>query len=189
LRLARPAPPALAYHVARIVAYTLLGAVLGALGDRALPALARVSPILPWLMAGAFVAMAFAPRRVAPASGVARALAVVTRPLARACARFSPVVRAGALGAATPLLPCGLLHGVALVALAAVSPTGGAAVMGAFALGATPALAFVQTHALLLTRHPRLAAVARRSVPVVAAVVLVWRALATGDVGAPPACH
>jgi sulfite exporter TauE/SafE len=44
------------------------------------------------------------------------------------------------IGLLTPLLPCGLLYAMAAQAAASLSPAVGALTMGAFALGAVPAL-------------------------------------------------
>ena len=78
------------------------------------------------------------------------------------------------------------------MAAGAASVAGGALVMTAFGLGSVPALALVQTlvpgGAARLAAHPRTAAVARRAIPLLAALVLVWRALAAGP-GVPPHCH
>jgi hypothetical protein len=51
--------------------------------------------------------------------------------------------------------------------------------MGAFALGAVPAIAALQLGARRLTLSPKVSVVARRVVPLAAAVVLVIRALLT----------
>ena len=89
------------------------------------------------------------------------------------------MTRSFLLGAATPFLPCGLLYGLFLAAIATGTPWGGAAVLGAFSLGALPALGAVQFGTGQFARSPRLALFARRVVPLSAAVVLVARALMT----------
>jgi sulfite exporter TauE/SafE len=99
-----------------------------------------------------------------------------------------PLPRAALRGAATPFLPCGLLYGAFVIAIGAGSAAAGLAVMAAFALGAIPALALVQANARWLAAPTRGAAVARRLLPLVAAAILVWRALGAAS-GAPPACH
>jgi sulfite exporter TauE/SafE len=138
-------------------------------------------------MAGGLLATAFGLGKRLPVPARLRRLA---GPLIRKSADLSPVARAAAIGASTPLLPCASLYGVFLAAVAASSLAGGAALMLAFAAGATPALAFVQLHAPLLSRFPRVALWLRRLMPVAAAVMLVWRASqGGGDASAPPACH
>lgn len=62
--------------------------------------------------------------------------------------------------------------------------------MGAFALGSTPALAAVQSGSGFLQRWPTAARALRRGIPLVAAAVIVWRALHVGDAGGgTPPCH
>ena len=172
---------AISWHLGRVVAYCFVGLLLGALGrgvSRGL--MISVQPVLPWVMAAGLVITALdLARHVRPLPGVLS----ISRALARGGARLQPVTRAFLLGAATPFLPCGLLYGLFLAAIATGTPWGGAAVLGAFSLGALPALAAVQLGVNRLDRAPRLALVARRVVPLVAAVVLVARALMTrGDV-------
>jgi sulfite exporter TauE/SafE len=174
-----------AYHGARVIAYAAVGASVGLAGEGVRRALSDIAPILPWVMAVVLVVSALGlHRRTAPAS-LKRVLGLWMR----RSAEFSPLVRAGAIGAATPLLPCAALYGLVLAAAATGSPLAGAGLMGAFALGATPALALVQAHAPALRGHPRLAAWVQRAIPLVAAAVLIWRAVHTGDGATPPSCH
>jgi sulfite exporter TauE/SafE len=185
-RRSRPAAAALAYHFARIGAYAAVGALLGALGEGARAALAGVAPALPWVMAAALVASALGLGKRVPLPAALKRLA---QPLMRKSANLAPVLRSAAIGAATPLLPCASLYGLFLAAVAASSALGGAALMAAFATGATPALALVQAHAPIIRQHPRLATALRRTVPLLAAAVLVWRALHAGTAATPPSCH
>jgi sulfite exporter TauE/SafE len=134
-------------------------------------------PVLPWVMALGFVVSAFdLGSRLPPLA----ALAPWAGRLARAGSSAGPVGRALALGAATPLLPCGLLWGMFLVAIGAGTPSGGALVMALFALGGTPGLATVQAGAAWTGRWPRAERFLRVAVPLVAAAALVWRALMAG---------
>ncbi len=177
----------LAYHLARVGTYGATGAALGLLGDGARRTLTQAAPVLPWMMAGALVVTAVGVGKRLPLPGALKRLA---GPVVRRAATFSPVARAAAIGAATPLLPCASLYGLLLAAVASASALGGAAVMAAFAIGATPALALVQAHGPFLgARHPRAAIWLRRAVPLLAAVVLAWRALRSGGGSGPPACH
>jgi sulfite exporter TauE/SafE len=143
-------------------------------------------PVLPWVMAAGLVATALElPKRLAPLPGVRHVSVWVVK----AGARLAPEARAGAMGAVTPLLPCGLVYGISLAALASGSALGGLAVMGAFALGGVPALGAAQLG--LAGRGGRIGLFAARAVPLAAAAVLVWRVLQAG--GAPPSepphCH
>jgi sulfite exporter TauE/SafE len=176
----------LAYHLARIGSYTLAGAALGTAGEGARRAFSSVAPVLPWVMASSLVATSLGLGKRLPVPAVLKRLA---GPLMKRSANLAPVARAAAIGAATPLLPCALLYGLFIAATAAGTTAAGAAIMAAFALGATPALALVQGHTRLLARFPRAVTAARRAAPLLAAVVLVWRAVHAGDAHTPPSCH
>ena len=172
-----------AWHLGRVSAYSTMGALLGGVGGAvALTFSASVQPVLPWVLAAGLIATAFdLGRWLKPIPGVG----AIARALTRFGARLSPTLRSGAVGAATPFLPCGLLYGVFLAALAAGSPGHGALLMTCFALGGTAALAATQLPQLASIRpHPWL----RRGVLLVAAAVLIWRAAAAQS-GAPPQCH
>lgn len=167
---------ALSWHLGRVVAYSFVGLLLGALGRGVSQGLmVSVQPVLPWVMAAGLVITALdLAKHARPIPGVA----AISRALARAGATMQPVTRSFLLGAATPFLPCGLLYGLFLAAIATGTPWGGAAVLGAFSLGAVPALGAVQWGTWGST-SPRLALIVRRVVPLVAAVVLIVRALMT----------
>lgn len=185
-RSARRWRQALAYHVARVTAYGALGATAGLLGDSVARALLQMMPVLPWLMAALLIAAGLGLGHRLP---VPRALRRALSAWMRRSAKFSPVVRSGAIGAATPLLPCATLYGLVLAATASGSSLAGTGLMASFALGATPALAVVQAHAPALRRYPRVAMWVQRAVPLLAAAVLIWRAVSGGVSGAPPSCH
>ena len=167
----------IAWHVGRIAAYSFVGLLLGALGRGVSSGLmVSVQPVLPWVMAAGLVITALdLAKHARPIPGVARISGV----LIRAGAKVQPSTRSFLAGAATPFLPCGLLYGLFLAAIATGTPWGGAAVMGAFALGAVPAIAALQLGARRLTLSPKVNVVVRRVVPLAAAVVLVIRALLT----------
>ncbi|MBS1151521.1 MAG: Heavy-metal-associated domain protein [Myxococcaceae bacterium] len=176
---------AAAWHAGRLVAYAGVGAILGGLGHGASHLLsASTQPLVPWLMAAGLIATALdLGRWLKPVPGVA----AVARVLGRAGARLSPSLRAGLLGAATPFLPCGLLYGVFLAALAAGSAGWGAGLMASFALGGTAVLAAMQLPAIATWK---LSPWVRRSVLLAAAAVLIWRAASAHPAaGGPPACH
>ena len=174
------------WHFARVVSYALVGLFLGASTGGALKlGLEEIRPVLPWVMAAGLVLTAAAP-------GALRlpALTRVAKTIIGVGAKFSPGVRAYAMGAATPFLPCGLVYGMALTALAAGSAPAGGLVMTAFAVGGVPALAASQAQLGLWNRSPRVAAVVRRVVPLLGAAVLVWRAVGAAAAVAPEAsCH
>jgi sulfite exporter TauE/SafE len=174
-----------AYQAGRLLSYALVGGLLGALGGGVMGVLAvSARPYLPWVMAAALVASALElGKRLPPLPGLAR----LSVGVGRRVARFAPAARSGAMGAVTPLLPCGLLYGLYAGALATGSFLEGALLMGAFALGGLPALLGAQLPAGLWRRAPRLADVLlRRVVPLSAAALLVYRAVATARTGR---CH
>lgn len=181
-----PRRAAAAYHLARIGAYAAVGALLGGLGSALhLP----LQSALPWVMVTVLLLAVVDPggrrlKRLPPLPGIAHVLRLV----AAARARLSPTARAALVGAVTPLLPCGLVYGIGAAAVATSSAAGGSAIMGGFALGAVPALAVAQlSTARGLRRLPPLpAAIAERALPLVAAALLAYRALATA---AHHGCH
>jgi sulfite exporter TauE/SafE len=143
---------------------------------------------LPWLLAAFLIAGALAPLGWARALRLPARLGGGAHSVARAVATGGPTLRAAAFGALTPLLPCGLLYGVFLAAAATGTALSGGGVMLLFALGGVPALAGAQAGAQLFNAHPRVTRALRTAVPLAAAAVLIWRALASGPVG-PVACH
>lgn len=180
---------AVSWQAGRLISYALLGAALGGSGSVALRAwAAEAAPVLPWVMAAGLVFTALdLGRHLKPLPG----MGWVSGRIAGLGANFSFLDRGAAIGAATPFLPCGLVYGMALAALASGGAAQGGVLLGAFALGAVPALTAVQLHTRLWPKEGRWVAVARRAVPAVAAAVLVWRALAAPAAasGADLACH
>lgn len=176
---------AIAWNVGRLTGYVLVGATLGLVGSAITRALSfSIVTWLPWVMAAGLIATALElGKHLRPLPGVAH----VSRALARAGARLSPSRRSFLLGLATPFLPCGLLYGVFLAAIATSSVLGGAAILGAFALGAMPALGAVQAGAHLGARWPNVSWALRKAVPLFAAGVLIWRAVTAATQG--PDCH
>ena len=170
-----------AWHLGRLVSYLAVGALVGTFGHGLTAWAPHLQRALPWVMVAGLILAAFGP--TLPGAGR------VWNYLARPAAKFSPVGRAGAWGALTPLLPCGLLYGVVLTAAATGSAWSGAAVMGAFVLGSAPALGAVQ----LTARRAGLGARGRwvrRVVLLAAAAVLAYRGWhAPTEPGERPSCH
>jgi hypothetical protein len=131
--------PHVFYNLGRVVSYSVIGAIAGMLGATALISkdvqsivsivLGSVMIVIGLAQWGAFDR--FLPKR----RGEGRVRKVV-----------SAIVGSGGyesrfmIGLMTPLLPCGLLYGMAAGAAASLSPVGGALTMGAFAVGSIPAL-------------------------------------------------
>lgn len=173
------------YQLGRLGAYTLVGSLLGALGAGISLAISTsIRPYLPWAMAATLVIVALDLGKRFPAiPGVGKVIAKLGRPIAK----LSPVARSGALGALTPLLPCGLLYGISAAALATGSAGGGALVMGGFALGSGPALLLAQA-GMGRNLPGALRIAVQRGIPLAAAAILIYRAIGTSGAGAGT-CH
>jgi len=168
-----------AYHLGRLVTYSALGAVAGAVGSAvdlagSTAGVARVSAFAAgfvMVLLGLASLLEMQGLRLLPAGGAAasRALGPV---LSRLHGKPRPV-RALIVGLSTTLLPCGWLYAYALTAAGTGSPLMGMAVMGAFWLGSVP---------LLLAAGVGIGALSakfRRHVPVLSAVLLVVVGLGT----------
>lgn len=163
-----------AYQLSRAGAYALVGALLGGVGGSAAAVASfPMKRALPWVMAAALIASALEiGRRLPPIPVLSRA----ARALLARGAKLAGWGRAGAIGAVTPLLPCGLLYGGYLAAAASGSALSGAITMGAFALGGAPALIAAQLW-MARVEAPWAQKLLRHVLPVAAAAVLVFRAL------------
>lgn len=167
-----------AYHGARIVAYTVIGALFGRAGEAAMSVFSVAAPSwLPWVLVALLGASALGLGDWLPRiPGVSRILGAANR----ASAAFAPTHRAAAMGAVTPLLPCGLLYGLFGSALVTGSMARGALLAGGFAMGGAPALLLAQFQTGWMQRLPKGSEfVLRRVVPMVAAVAIAIRASST----------
>jgi hypothetical protein len=163
-----------AYHGGRLVTYAALGAAAGGLGsalDLAGAAFGLQRTAL--ALAGASM-VAFGAIMILRRAGVRVPRAPLPRALRDALVRghgrarsLPPVVRAGAIGLMTTLLPCGWLYAFALVAAGTGSPGAGALTMTTFWLGTLPVLTAVGAGAQAL------AGPLRRHVPTVAAIAVI----------------
>jgi sulfite exporter TauE/SafE len=119
------------YHITRIGAYTLLGAVLGWSGQSIGEAFGwPIWHLLPWAFLILFLAIAFA----WDLGKFVRIPAFIRRSLSSAAALRGPR-GAFLLGLGTPLLPCGPLYLAAGVAAASGSASTGAILMACFGVG------------------------------------------------------
>lgn len=146
---AQPAGHAVAWHTGRLSTYALLGGLAGAFG--------HILPLGGWAI-DAF-AMTLTVLFAASLGGWLPAITPKLPGLQRfatASLRRGGVLGALGLGAATGLLPCGLVYSALAVPVASQSPLVGAAAMVAFGLGTVPVLA-AASHGLreLVTRRPR----------------------------------
>jgi sulfite exporter TauE/SafE len=159
------------YHTSRFIACTFAGALCGAVGQ-SIVTLLQSSPlrVAPWAMALVLVALAFGLEKRIPQP---RWLAKL---MLRARLREN-------LGFITPLLPCGplwLMLGVAAVTASAVQ---GALLLAAFVAGTVPLFALFQS--TFRSLPPTWIVRGQRTLALVAAALLAWRAALPADV----CCH
>jgi sulfite exporter TauE/SafE len=167
-----------AYQGSRVAAYSLIGGLFGLAGAGAMSVFSVAAPPwLPWLLVALLVASALGVGEWMPRiPGISQFL----RRANGVAAKFSPTVRAGAMGALTPLLPCGLLYGLFGSALVTGSFGRGALLAGGFAVGGIPALLLAQLQTNWIRRLPSGSEfLIRRVVPLAAALVVAVRALST----------
>ena len=182
-----PQVVATTYHLTRIAGYALLGALAGGIGRLPLVLLGESAlRYLPWLLVAFFVAIAFRLDQRLPR------LPLLGRAYAALLARLrsgSRVRAAGALGLATPLLPCGPLYFLLSLALLSGSALRGAETLLAFGLGTVPLLWFAQAnfHWLRQRLSPRLLARTQSVMALAVAALLVWRLRGTIGLGGPGA--
>jgi sulfite exporter TauE/SafE len=173
------------YHLSRLSAYAVLGALAGGLGRAPLAWFSQSAlRWLPWATVLFFIALAlrwdrFLPKPTGPARLLGQWL-----PALRGQSRTRA---AAALGFVTPLLPCGPLYFLLTLALLSGSALRGAEFMLAFGLGTVPLLWAVQSHWHWL--RTRLSPVwlnrLRLGLALGAALVAGWRLRGTFGLGGP----
>lgn len=133
---------AVLYHAGRILSYTAIGVLAGALGRWPLEQVTNTPVmILPWLLAAVLLFMALGLHVKLPRPAFLKKWSARTR--LKLC-RIPVRKGAFALGLATPLLPCGPLYLMAGIALVSGSALRGAEFMLAFCMGTIPLLWFAQ---------------------------------------------
>ena len=134
---------ATSWHVGRGVGYTAIGAALGGIGST-LQIGAVSAEVGAWITLGlAFALIGLAcglDGRVGKLPGVGRLIAAGTR----AVGSLPGVLRSGALGALTTLLPCGLLWAILAAATISGNVSSGAATMAGFAAGSALPILLLQ---------------------------------------------
>lgn len=134
----------LAYHLGRIMTYTLLGLLAGAVSQAAL--FTTLKPHLYWMFAAANLmviaiglATAFGVQRLSLAALDGIGWEFMSRALGRASSRATTGAFLAA-GLVMGLLPCGLVYGVLIAAATGGSWLQSGGMMLAFGLGTLPAL-------------------------------------------------
>jgi len=175
------------YHLARLAAYALLGALAGGMGRVPLSWLGESTlRYLPWLLVLFFLAVAVRFDRRLPK------LPLLGRAYHRVAWRLrggSRLQAAATLGLATPLLPCGPLYFLLSLALISGSALHGAETLLAFGLGTVPLLWFAQTnyHWLRIRLGPVWLARVQTTLALMAALLIAWRLRGTLGLGGPGA--
>jgi sulfite exporter TauE/SafE len=167
------------YHVTRLAAYALLGALAGGIGRAPLLWLSHSAlRWLPWLLVLFFVALALRWDRHLPKIA---ALGRLTWKIQGWMRGRSRVEAAAALGFATPLLPCGPLYFILSLGLLSGSVLRGAEMMLAFGLGTVPLLWLAQTqfHWVRQKLSPLWLSRVRVTLALATALVIAWRLRAT----------
>ena len=163
------------YHGTRLLSYTLIGAICGAIGQQPLKWFFN-SPavLLPWVMVAVLLIMALGSDKRMPLP--ARLNRFTTR-IRFKVGKFSALGAASAMGMLTPLLPCTPLYMVFVASLTAGSAARGAESTLAFGLGTVPLLwlAHQQFHRLRARLTPLAMNRLRRGLALVTALVLAWR--------------
>lgn len=133
------------YHLGRLLSYTLIGALAGALGMIALGWVEiyqhSLSRFLPWLLVVFFLLVALRVDKFFPKPSF---LAPWLARLQLRAQRLPRPLAGLAVGILTPLLPCGPLYAVFGLALMTQSPAQGAEFLLLFGLGTLPLLWAVQ---------------------------------------------
>ena len=170
--------PALAsvglYHFSRLLGYGIAGGIMGFLGGHLGFRFAPDGvPWLPVLLVLFLLAIVFGlDKRLGAIPGIGK----VMMKIRVKTLHFPPLLRAGVIGIATPLLPCGPLYAMLALALATGSPVRGVETMLAFGLGALPAIWAVQIGSSWVNRRlgDRGFLYAKRGLAAAAALSLMW---------------
>lgn len=180
------------YHAGRVLSYGTVGAIAGAIGFFPLTWFQHgPGMVLPWLLVLAFALVGMGLDAWLPKP---RFLSAGLRRVQIAAFKMKSATRAGLLGLATPLLPCGPLYLMFALAMANGSAFKGAEFAMAFCLGTLPLLWLAQTqlHWLGGRLQPATLRKVQRALALVAAVVMAYRLRGTLDFGSdavPSCCH
>lgn len=144
--------------------------------------------VLPWLLVVAFLLVGIGFDKWMPKP------LVLTRFMARVRLKalsWNADARAGLLGLATPLLPCGPLYLMFGLALSNGSAAKGAEFSLAFGLGTLPLLSLAQSqlHRFGLRLSPAALGVLQRCMALAAALLMAWRLRGTLTGEEASCCH
>jgi sulfite exporter TauE/SafE len=170
-----------------LAAYAVVGLLAGWLGSRLSEVITGgATRGMTWVFVFFFAAVAigFDKHLRLPRGG-----AILSR-IFRGAGNLSPVARAGALGALTPLLPCAPLYLVTAAAALSGSAWSGGLLMAAFGVGTVPLLYVMQNRLSAMQRRwsPRTLDYVRRGLALASVAILLVRGTYTASVGCPM-CH
>ncbi|MGJ8643626.1 MAG: sulfite exporter TauE/SafE family protein [Luteolibacter sp.] len=164
-----------AYHGSRLVSYATIGAICGAIGRQPLEwFFGSPAVLLPWVLVVVFLIFGFGLEKKLPRPP---ALMKWTAKMRFRLGKMSPVRSGIALGALTPLLPCGPLYLLFGAALLTGSALRGAEFALAFGLGTVPLLWLAQQQLKYLKKRFKPTTLVRfqRSLAIAAALLIAFR--------------
>lgn len=168
------------YHGMRALSYTLLGAIMGALGSTVVDLLQSTpARVLPWIMVAVLVMIGLRLDRFFPKPA---AWSRYYHKLTNRMRKMSGASLGAGLGLITPLLPCGPLYLILVLCLFSGSPILGAELALGFALGTIPLLWIGQAAFLHYRKQisPNILRWIQGSIALIAAAVISWRMIASG---------
>ncbi len=163
------------YHIAKLTAYTLIGALAGAFGGVVLGAVKDSwLNYLPWILVLFFFGVSFRMDRWVPKP---LWLGQLYRRLSERYGRMSKPLAAGLIGLSSPLLPCGPLYMILGLCLFSGSAIRGAEFGLGFGLGTLPLLWLAQSQFMRLQHklNPKRLLLLQRAAALIAALVIMWR--------------
>ena len=174
--------PALSYHAARLVSYTIAGLAAGGMGRHAATFLSTGTlKGLTWVFIALFLLAALGLDKRFPLP----ALGKWTSAAAQTALQLGPVTRPAALGLLTPFIPCMPLYVVVAAAALSGSCLAGGQIMACFAMGTMPLLLALQSQYIRLGSRlsPRKIEILRRSLAAICVLMLTYRVVA--ETGCP----
>ena len=163
------------YHLAKLLAYMLVGALAGAFGSVALGYVqSSWLNYLPWCLVLFFLAVAFRFDRVLPKPIW---LGQHYRKLSMRFTQLSKPLAAGLIGFASPLLPCGPLYMIFGLSLFSGNAVKGAEFAAGFGIGTIPLLWLAQSQFMRVQGQMGAVWLSRiqRGAALLAALVMMWR--------------
>lgn len=181
--------PHLFYNLARILSFTLMGLLAGAIGLSLLKFINYpFIRFFPWIFVTFLIIFGFGLDRLIPKAPFAkRIFARLSEQISKLPKNYAAIL----LGLATPFLPCGPLYLILWVALLSGSPLFGAEISFGFALGTVPLMwvAGSQFKRLKSFFNPKTIYRIQRLIALIAAFFIAWRLLfSSGPLSADFCC-